>query len=133
MATDKKYLNSINGYIIQDKELTDVVDTLKTTVSGKATDTDVVHKTGDESVAGNKTFTGTIEVKGETTLSKLGISDAKIEGNTITLGEKTITPVSSINNKTGTDVLLEAEDVHALPDTTVIPKIYIKSWTAANN
>ena len=75
----KQYINSINGYTIQDKELTDTVDTLKTTVSGKAADTSVVHKTGDESIAGNKTFTGTIEVQGTTTLNKLGISDAKIE------------------------------------------------------
>lgn len=131
MATDKQYLNSINGYIIQDKELTDVVDTLKTTVNGKATDTDVVHKTGDESVAGNKTFTGTIEVKGETTLSKLGISDAKIEGNTITLGEQNITPVSSINNKTGAVTLTASDlgidiatdsDVETMITNTINPK-----------
>lgn len=128
----KQYINSINGYTIQDKELTDTVDTLKTTVSGKAADTSVVHKTGDESIAGNKTFTGTIEVQGTTTLNKLGISDAKIENNTITLGEQSIAPVVSVNEKSGA-VSLVAEDVHALPDTTVIPKIYIKSWTATNN
>lgn len=109
----KQYINSLNGYIIQDKELTDAVDALKTTVNNKAEDTDVVHKTGDESIAGNKTFTGAIEVKGETTISKLGISDAKIENSTITIGENTITPVVSINNKTGTEgnVSITASDL----------------------
>ena len=65
-------------------------------------------------------------------MNKLGISDAKIENNTITLGEQSIAPVVSVNEKSGA-VSLIAEDVHALPDTTVIPKIYIKSWTATNN
>ena len=90
-----------------------------------------MHKTGDESVAGNKTFTGTIEVKGETTLSKLGISDAKIEGNTITLGEQNITPVSSINNKTGAVTLTASDlgidiatdsDVETMITNTINPK-----------
>ena len=65
-----------------------------------------------------------------TTISGYGITDAKIDGNNIVLGDKTMTPytadnppvypVDSVNGKTGV-VVLNADDVGALPDTTVIP------------
>lgn len=53
-----------------------------------------------------------------TTIAGYGITDAKIENGTITLGDKTITPltsapVTSVNSKTG-DVELTADDVGAL-------------------
>jgi hypothetical protein len=47
-------------------------------------------------------------------LSGYGIVDAKIDNGVITLGSDTITPVVSVNGKTGT-VVLAAEDVQALP------------------
>lgn len=53
-----------------------------------------------------------------TTLSGYGIVDAKIENGVITLGSDTIIPVVSVNGKTGNKVVLSAEDVGALPDTT---------------
>lgn len=60
-----------------------------------------------------------------TTIAGYGITDAKIENGTITLGNQTITPltsapVTSVNSKTGA-VQLNANDVGALPNTTVIP------------
>lgn len=53
-----------------------------------------------------------------TTITGYGITDAKIDNGTITLGDKTITPltsapVTSVNSKTG-DVELTADDVGAL-------------------
>lgn len=60
-----------------------------------------------------------------TTIAGYGITDAKIENGTITLGNQTITPltsapVTSVNSKTGV-VVLTANDVGALPNTTTIP------------
>lgn len=65
-----------------------------------------------------------------TTIAGYGITDAKIDGNNVVLGDKTITPytpsnpptypVDSVNDKTGV-VVLSAADVGALPNTTVIP------------
>lgn len=65
-----------------------------------------------------------------TTIAGYGITDAKIDGNNIILGSNTMTPytpsnpptypVDSVNGKTGV-VVLNAADVGALPNTTVIP------------
>lgn len=83
-----------------------------------------------------------------TTIAGYGITDAKIDGNNVVLGNKTMTPytasnppaypvtsvngqtgnvviptggnVDSVNGKTGV-VVLNAADVGALPSTTVIP------------
>lgn len=56
-----------------------------------------------------------------TTIVGYGITDAKIDNGTITLGDKTITPltsapVTSVNSKTGA-VTLSAADVSAIPST----------------
>ncbi len=56
-----------------------------------------------------------------TTIAGYGITDAKIENGTITLGNQTITPltsapVTSVNSKTGA-VTLSATDVSAIPST----------------
>lgn len=56
-----------------------------------------------------------------TTIAGYGITDAKIENDTITLGNQTITPltsapVTSVNSKTGA-VTLSATDVSAIPST----------------
>lgn len=56
-----------------------------------------------------------------TTISGYGIIDAKIDNGTITLGNQTITPltsapVTSVNSKTGA-VTLSAADVSAIPST----------------
>lgn len=65
-----------------------------------------------------------------TTIVGYGITDAKIDGNNVVLGNKIMTPysannppaypVDSVNGKTGA-VELNATDVSALPNTTVIP------------
>ena len=56
-----------------------------------------------------------------TTIGGYGIIDAKIDNGTITLGNQTITPltsapVTSVNNKTGA-ITLSATDVSAIPST----------------
>lgn len=53
-----------------------------------------------------------------TTLAGYGIVDAKIADGVITLGTDTITPVVSVNGKTGGTIVLSAADVGALADTT---------------
>lgn len=56
------------------------------------------------------------KITGEpTTLAGYGIVDAKIADGTITLGSSTITPVVSVNGKTGSTIVLAATDVQALP------------------
>lgn len=58
-----------------------------------------------------------------TTIAGYGITDAKIDNGTITLGDKTITPltsapVTSVNTKTG-DVMLGASDVGAISTSDI--------------
>ena len=72
-----------------------------------------------------------------TTIAGYGITDAKIENGTITLGDKTITPltsapVTSVNSKTGA-VVLTANDVGALPSDTVIPTVNNATLTIRRN
>ena len=72
-----------------------------------------------------------------TTIAGYGITDAKIENGTITLGNKTITPltsapVTSVNSKTGA-VVLTANDVGALPADTVIPTVNNATLTIRRN
>ena len=72
-----------------------------------------------------------------TTIAGYGITDAKIENGTITLGNQTITPltsapVTSVNSKTGV-VVLTANDVGALPADTVIPTVNDATLTIRRN
>lgn len=72
-----------------------------------------------------------------TTIAGYGITDAKIENGTITLGNQTITPltsvpVTSVNSKTGA-VMLTANDVGALPADTVIPTVNNATLTIRRN
>ena len=72
-----------------------------------------------------------------TTIAGYGITDAKIENGTITLGSQTITPltsapVTSVNSKTGA-VVLTANDVGALPSDTVIPTVNNATLTIRRN
>lgn len=53
-----------------------------------------------------------------TTIEGYGITDAKIENGVITLKTDTITPVVSVNSKTGGTIVLSAADVGALADDT---------------
>ena len=72
-----------------------------------------------------------------TTIAGYGITDAKIENGTITLGNQTITPltsapVTSVNSKTGA-VVLTANDVGALPANTVITTVNNATLTIRRN
>ncbi len=53
-----------------------------------------------------------------TDLAGYGIVDAKIDKGVITLGANTITPITTVNGKTGSTVTLTAADVKALADDT---------------
>lgn len=53
-----------------------------------------------------------------TDLAGYGIVDAKITDGVITLGTNTITPITTVNGKTGSTVTLTAADVKALADDT---------------
>lgn len=63
-----------------------------------------------------------------TTIEGYGIVDAKIVGGIITLGKNTITPVVSVNDKTGGTIVLSAADVGALADDTT----YVESVDGAS-
>ena len=72
-----------------------------------------------------------------TTIGGYGITDAKIDNGTITLGNQTITPltsapVTSVNSKT-VAVILTANDVGALPADTVIPTVNDATLTIRRN
>lgn len=72
-----------------------------------------------------------------TTIAGYGITDAKIENGTITLGDKAITPltsapVTSVNSQTGA-VVLTANDVGALSADTVIPTVNDATLTIRRN
>ena len=72
-----------------------------------------------------------------TTIAGYGITDAKIENGTITLGNQTITPLTSapvisVNSKTGA-VVLTSNDVGALPADTVIPTVNNATLTIRRN
>lgn len=84
------------------------------------TETGVLSATGG-GVADSVEWTGVLDTP--TTLAGYGIVDAKIEDGTITLGTETITPVTSVNGKTGNSVTLTAGDVGALADDIT----YVKS------
>ncbi len=62
------------------------------------------------------------------TLAGYGIVDAKIADGVITLGTDTITPVVSVNGKTGGTIVLSAADVKALADDTT----YVESVDGAS-
>lgn len=88
------------------------------------TETGVLSATGG-GVADSVEWTGVLDTP--TTIAGYGIVDAKIEDGTITLGTETITPVTSVNGKTGSSVTLTAGDVGAQVEDFVV------TITANNN
>lgn len=69
-----------------------------------------------------------------TDLAGYGITDAKIENGVITLGKTTITPVTTVNGKTGNTVTLTAADVNALADdTTYVESVDGQSGAVTTN
>lgn len=67
-----------------------------------------------------------------TTLAGYGIVDAKIADGVITLGTDTITPVVSVNGKTGGTIVLAASDVGAL-SSDYKPTFYVNATVNASD
>lgn len=64
-----------------------------------------------------------------TTIGGYGISDAKIENGTITLGNQTITPVTSVNGETGAVTVREVPAVTA-SDNGKFLRVVSGTWAA---
>lgn len=78
---------------------------LSTTVEGKADDSAVVHKTGNESIAGKKTFTDDVEVNGSLTLPTKSWSGELGGGITLSLRKKGTTVEYSIGGEISSNIL----------------------------
>lgn len=95
------------------------------------TDTGVLSATGG-GVADSVEWDGVLDTP--TTIAGYGIVDAKIDNGVITLGTATITPVTSVNGKTGSSVTLAASDVGALAsDTTYVESVDGQSGAVTTN
>ena len=72
----------------------------------------VVHKTGDESIAGKKTFTGDVEVKGILTLPTKSWSGELGGGITLSLRKKGTTVEYSIGGEISSNILANSNLVN---------------------
>lgn len=137
-STDK-YLYRYDGatWGIIGKEYTlpiasdDVLGGVKVGGGLQITENGVLSATGG-GVADSVEWSGVLDTP--TDLAGYGITDAKIENGVITLGKTTITPVTSINGKTGNTVTLTAADVNALADdTTYVASVDGQSGVVTTN
>ncbi|ARE26069.2 hypothetical protein LLJM2_1314 [Lactococcus cremoris] len=78
----------------------------------KANDHEVVHKTGDESIAGKKTFTGNVEVNGSLTLPTKSWSGELGGGITLSLRKKGTTVEYSIGGEISSKILANSNLVN---------------------
>lgn len=78
----------------------------------KANDHEVVHKTGDESIAGKKTFTGNVEVNGRLTLPTKSWSGQLGGGITLSLRKKGTTVEYSIGGEISSNILANSNLVN---------------------
>lgn len=78
----------------------------------KANDHEVVHKTGDESIAGKKTFTGNVEVNGSLTLPTKSWSGQLGGGITLSLRKKGTTVEYSIGGEISSKILVNSNLVN---------------------
>ncbi|MGO2073027.1 MAG: hypothetical protein ACTH3A_07160 [Lactococcus lactis] len=78
----------------------------------KANDHEVVHKTGDESIAGKKTFTGNVEVNGSLTLPTKSWSGQLGGGITLSLRKKGTTVEYSIGGEISSSILVNSNLVN---------------------
>lgn len=78
----------------------------------KANDHEVVHKTGDESIAGKKTFTGNVEVNGSLTLPTKSWSGELGGGITLSLRKKGTTVEYSIGGEISSKILVNSNLVN---------------------
>ena len=78
----------------------------------KANDHEVVHKTGDESIAGKKTFTGNVEVNGSLTLPTKSWHGELGGGITLSLRKKGTTVEYSIGGEISSKILANSNLVN---------------------
>ena len=82
----------------------------------------VVHKTGDESIAGKKTFTGDVEVKGILTLPTKSWSGELGGGITLSLRKKGTTVEYSIGGEISSNILENSNLVKLSVPSEFCPK-----------
>jgi len=109
----------------------DVLGGIKVGAGLQISDQGTLSTTGG-GVADSVEWTGVLDTP--TDLAGYGITDAKIENGVITLGKTTITPVTTVNGKTGNTVTLTAADVKALADdTTYVESVDGQSGVVTTN
>ena len=90
---------------LDDNQASNLQNQIDNLGSEKANDHEVVHKTGDESIAGKKTFTGNVEVNGRLTLPTKSWSGQLGGGITLSLRKKGTTVEYSIGGAISSNIL----------------------------
>lgn len=97
---------------LDDNQASNLQNQIDNLGSEKANDHEVVHKTGDESIAGKKTFTGNVEVNGSLTLPTKSWSGELGGGITISLRKKGTTVEYSIGGEISSNILANSNLVN---------------------
>ncbi|ANS02641.1 receptor binding protein [Lactococcus phage 63301] len=97
---------------LDDNQASNLQNQIDNLGSEKANDHEVVHKTGDESIAGKKTFTGNVEVNGRLTLPTKSWSGQLGGGITLSLRKKGTTVEYSIGGEISSNILANSNLVN---------------------
>ncbi|MCT4431082.1 hypothetical protein EFO10_07665 [Lactococcus cremoris] len=97
---------------LDDNQASNLQNQIDNLGSEKANDHEVVHKTGDESIAGKKTFTGNVEVNGSLTLPTKSWSGQLRGGITLSLRKKGTTVEYSIGGEISSNILANSNLVN---------------------
>ncbi|ANS02438.1 head protein [Lactococcus phage 50101] len=97
---------------LDDNQASNLQNQIDNLGSEKANDHEVVHKTGDESIAGKKTFTGNVEVNGSLILPTKSWSGELGGGITLSLRKKGTTVEYSIGGEISSNILANSNLVN---------------------
>lgn len=97
---------------LDDNQASNLQNQIDNLGSDKANDHEVVHKTGDESIAGKKTFNGDVEVNGSLTLPTKSWSGELGGGITLSLRKKGTTVEYSIGGGISSNILANSNLVN---------------------
>ncbi|WP_206604090.1 hypothetical protein [Lactococcus cremoris] len=97
---------------LDDNQASNLQNQIDNLGSEKANDHEVVHKTGDESIAGKKTFTGDVEVNGRLTLPTKSWSGELGGGIILSLRKKGTTVEYSIGGEISSSILANSNLVN---------------------
>lgn len=97
---------------LDDNQASNLQNQIDNLGSEKANDHEVVHKTGDESIAGKKTFNGDVEVNGSLTLPTKSWSGELGGGITLSLRKKGTTVEYSIGGEISSNILANSNLVN---------------------